>query len=401
MSNDQRIVTTSKELDADSMLLGTPAGYTNLETGDALPADRKHLITMKTAVAPAPPGTPCPLWQSYLESTFPLVPGEPEPDLELITFNQRLGGYSLTAETREERFAFLHGAGRNGKGVFTETLLGIMGDYATVLPAEALMERAIDPHRAELAVLRGKRLVLANEIPSGRRWNQSRLMELTGGGEITANLMRGNPFKFRFHGKLWIVGNSKPIFPAVNVAVADRLMLIRYRMRFVCPNEHLELGADPTVGPRNNDLKTQLRAEWPAILRWFIDGCLQWQQVGLRIPRRVLEDSDDYLTDQDDLAEWIANCCLTELTSSGGGAIMELFFSWNLWRVERHQAPTTYPQFRERLKERFQVTRANFGMKATGLFLSDIERARVLRAKEEQRPRSNSDGHPGQWQSQP
>jgi putative DNA primase/helicase len=396
MSNDPRIVVTSKELDADSLLLGTPAGYVNLETGDLLPADRKHRITMSTAVAPAPRGTPCPLWQGFLESTFPLVPGEPEPDFELIAFKQRLGGYSLTAETKEERFAFLHGAGRNGKGVFTETLLGIMGDYGTVLPAEALMERAVEPHRAELAVLRGKRLVLANEIPSGRRWNQSRLMELTGGGEITANLMRGNPFKFRFAGKLWIVGNNKPIFPAVNVAVADRLMLIRYRMRFLCSDEHSEFREDPAVGRRNNDLKTQLRAEWPAILRWFVDGCLQWQQVGLRIPRQVLEDGDDYLTDQDDLAEWIGNCCLTDLTTLGGAPMMELFASWNLWRAERHQAPTTYPQFRERLKERFLVSRANFGMKATGLFLTDIERARVLRTKEEQRARSNSDGHAGQ-----
>src|SRR5690349_9432208 len=49
LSTDQRLVVTHDQLDADPMLLGTPAGCVDLLTGDLLPPDRKYLITMVTA----------------------------------------------------------------------------------------------------------------------------------------------------------------------------------------------------------------------------------------------------------------------------------------------------------------------------------------------------------------
>jgi putative DNA primase/helicase len=128
---------------------------------------------MSTAVTPAPSGTDCPKWKTFLATTFPLEPGKPEPDQEFIDYIQRWSGYTLTGLTSEERMAFLVGEGRNGKNVLIDTLHGVMGDYAVTLPAEALMERANEPHRTELAGLCGKRAVFSSEIPKGKRWNQS------------------------------------------------------------------------------------------------------------------------------------------------------------------------------------------------------------------------------------
>lgn len=392
MANDPRLVVLAAELDANPWLLGTPGGVVDLRTGELLSANRQHRITLSTAVSPAPAGTSCPLWRGFLETTFPLVPGKPEPDEEVIGYVQRLSGYSLTGLTREEKFAYLYGSGRNGKGTVVETFANIMGDYATMLPSEALMERPVEPHRAELAMLRGKRLVVSNEIPSGKRWNQARLMELTGGGELTANEMRRNPTKFRFQGKLWIAGNEKPKFPSVNIAVRARLMLLAFHMHFLNSDQNPELRNDPRVAVCKEGLKAELQAEGPAILRWMIDGCLAWQEKGLQIPKTVIRDGGDYLGEQDEFGQWLLDACMVDLASSAGGAMRELFFSWNLWRLERNEKPTTYPEFRERVKERFNVTHANFGAKAIGLFLTDIERARVLRAKEERRYNTDSEG---------
>jgi putative DNA primase/helicase len=386
MSEDPRLVVTSGDLDGDPMMMGTPNGVIDLRTGDLLAADRKYRITMSTAVAPAPRGTSHPLWTQFLETTFPKVPGEPEPDHELIEHVQRLAGYTLTAQTSEERFAHLLGIGRNGKGTLVETMLGIWADYAQVLPPEVLMERAVEPHRAELAVLRGKRLVVANEIPPGKRWNQARLMDMTGGGAITAtaNFMRGNPFTFKFLGKLWIVGNHKPAFPSANVAVRERLLLIRFLMKFLHEDEHADLRNDPAVGVRDNELKVRLRAEWPAILRWAIEGCLRWQVDGLRVPKTVLEDSREYLTDQDVLGQWVEECCTVDLTKlKSGEPLAQLFGSWNIWRQERQEKATSYSEFRDAVKERFTVSKAHFGLQAVGLSLTDFARAAVLRAKQE------------------
>ena len=37
---------------------------------------------------------------------------------------------------------------------------------------------------------------------------------------------------------------------------------------------------------RDRQLGEKLKAEWPGILQWMIDGCLQWQQIGLARRRR-------------------------------------------------------------------------------------------------------------------
>ena len=39
---------------------------------------------------------------------------------------------------------------------------------------------------------------------------------------------------------------------------------------------------------KDSKLKEKLEAEYPAILRWMIDGCLDWQKNGLLRPTSVL-----------------------------------------------------------------------------------------------------------------
>lgn len=57
--------------------------------------------------------------------------------------------------------------------------------------------------------------------------------------------------------------------------------------------------------------------EWPAILRWMIEGCLDWQDVGLIRPKSVIKASADYLANQDTFgaafAEWIAALATLDL----------------------------------------------------------------------------------------
>jgi len=383
-ADDQRIVRTLDQFDDDPYLLGVPGGRAvDLRTGGLLEPDRKRLITMRAAVSPAPEGVDCPLWKEFLATTFPLDPGEPKsgPNQELIDYIQRWFGYSLTGLTSEERFAFLLGMGRNGKNTLLDTLFGIMGDYAGVLPMEALMERNHDPHRAELAVLVGKRLVISSEIPKGKRWNQARLMSLAAGDIQNANFMRENPFDFKFTGKLWIAGNHAPAFPSVNAAAKERLQLIRFKMKFYHLAEHPELteNPDPTVAERTDDMKKLLRAEWPAILRWGVDGALAWQRDGLNAPRQVFDDSSDYASDSDELAEYLAEYGV----KSDGEKLSAMFTGFNLWRKDRAQEHVTLPAFRAMLVEKeIALERKNYGIRVLGWALNDFARMKIERAKQ-------------------
>ena len=52
---------------------------------------------------------------------------------------------------------------------------------------------------------------------------------------------------------------------------------------------------------RDTSLKPYLLsgAEFPGILAWAIQGCLDWQQNGLIKPRKLLDATEDYLAAQD------------------------------------------------------------------------------------------------------
>ena len=52
-------------------------------------------------------------------------------------------------------------------------------------------------------------------------------------------------------------------------------------------------------------LEEKLQAEWPGILRWAIDGCLDWQRNGLVRPESVVAATDDYFSDQDLFGQWL------------------------------------------------------------------------------------------------
>src|SRR6185437_11667835 len=152
-------------------------------------------------------------------------------DAELQAFLQRFAGYCLTGVTREHAMAFGFGTGANGKGTFLNTLTGIMDSYAAVAPMETFTSSTVDRHSTELAMLRGARLVTAQETEEGRRWAESRIKALTGGDPITARLMRQDFFTFTPQFKLIIAGNHKPGLRGVDEAIRRRFHLIPFAVK--------------------------------------------------------------------------------------------------------------------------------------------------------------------------
>jgi putative DNA primase/helicase len=390
LSRDQRMVVTADQLDADKHLLGTPAGFVDLETGKSYAADAGRLITMSTSVEPASEGVHCPHFIKFLESTYPLLPDIDAPDEKLIDFLWRFTGSSLTAHVSDHTFIFLLGGGGNGKAVLTHTLEGILGDYASVLNAESLMERAVEPHLAEFADLPRKRLILCREVSPGRYWNYSRLMGLVAGDSMRANLMRQNPFTFHPVGKIVIEANNRPSFRVVTPAVERRLALVRHPMWFVRSDRmeeflknHPDLRGDSRVVEAIPDLEEQLKAEYPAILRWMIDGAVEWHRSGLQIPSSVLSDSTEYIQDQDDLGTWCRESC--QRVPGRGDPRKDLFQAFCLWSEQRGQKPISYREFGNHLRDThgFKIAHQSYGDQVVGLVLNDFSRAALLRHRAE------------------
>ncbi len=286
--SDPKLIATVDQWDTDIFLLNTDEGIVNLLDGKYSEHDPLKYMTRKTACAKK---SNCPRWLEFLNEVTAC-------DQDLIAFLQRVIGYSLTGSIREHALFFFYGTGRNGKGVFLNTIVSLLADYAGVASIEALMESHGDRHPTELANLMGKRLVIAQEVEEGGKWAEARIKTLTGGDPITARYMRQDFFTFEPQFKLLIAGNHKPAFRSIDEALRSRLHLIPFTVTI--PKEQ-----------RDPDLPEKLKQEWGGILQWAIEGALEYQQHGLKPPSVVTKATDEYFQDEDLVQQWIADCCDT------------------------------------------------------------------------------------------
>ena len=232
---------------------------------------------------------------------------------------------------------FGFGTGGNGKGVFLNTLTGIMGGYAAVAPMETFTASVSDRHPTDLAMLRGARLVTAQETEEGRRWAEAKIKALTGGDPITARFMRQDFFTFAPTFKLFVAGNHKPGLRGVDEAIRRRMHLIPFTVT-IPPNE------------RDRKLTEKLRTEWPGILAWAIEGCQHWQRIGLAPPKAVLDATDQYLEAEDTIGLWLAERCWVEPKYCDTTA--NLFRSWTTWAEAAGEHPGSQKRFSQAIEAR-------------------------------------------------
>ena len=209
---------------------------------------------------------------------------------------------------------FVYGPGGNGKSVFLNTLVNILGDYACTSAMDTFTASGNDRHPTDLAMLKGSRLVSVSETEEGRAWAESRIKQLTGGDKISARFMRQDFFEYLPQFKLLIVGNHKPVLRNVDDAARRRFNIIPFIHKPATPDRQLE---------------QKLRAEYPAILRWMVDGCLSWQKDGLVKPAVVRQATQAYFDDQDLFGQWIEECC--QVGRGEWETTAKLYASWKAY----------------------------------------------------------------------
>ncbi|TWI73630.1 putative DNA primase/helicase [Bradyrhizobium huanghuaihaiense] len=335
--SDPAFAVTSAAWDIDRYLLGTPNGTVDLRNGALRRSRPEEGITRISAVAPSATAD-CPIWIDFLNQAT-------NGDAGAVLFLQQWAGYCLTGDVSEHALVFCYGDGGNGKGVFLNTLVGIMGAYAVVAPADTFTASNHDRHPTELAMLRGARLVAASETEHGRAWAENRIKQLTGGDAITARFMRGDFFTFEPEFKLTIIGNHQPTLANVDAATRRRFNIVPF----------LHKPTKPDLG-----LTERLRGEWPAILRWMIDGCLDWQRNRLTRPQSVVAATAAYFEDQDLFGHWLSSSCDVQVTNDRlTEATAKLYASWKAFASQAGEKPGTVKSFSMTMQKRgFQSGRS-------------------------------------------
>lgn len=337
--SDPKHASLAEQWDADVWLLNTPGGVVNLHSGLIRPHDR---VDKMTKVSTAVPQGDCPIWRAFLSD----VTGG---DAELMVYLQRMVGYCLTGVTSEHALFFLYGTGANGKSVFVNVVATILGDYAANAPMDTFMETRSDRHPTDLAGLRGARFVASIETEQGRRWNESKIKTITGGDKVSARFMRQDFFEYTPHFKLVIAGNHKPSIRNVDEAMKRRLHLIPFTV---------------TIPPERRDgkLTEKLLQERDGILAWALEGCLLWQQSGLKQPQSVLDATEEYFEAEDAMGRWIEDRCV--LNANAKALTFEIFNDWKQWAEANGEFAGAMRRFSDALlARRFEKWRNGSGMR--------------------------------------
>lgn len=324
---DRRVAGTTDQWDAESWSLNTPDGLINLRGGKTVKHDPLAYCRKITAVGPR---GDCPRWLAFIER---ITAG----DESYARYLQRVAGYCLTGETTEHALFFGYGTGANGKSVFISTLAGILASYHRTAPIETFTASQNDHHPTEIANLHGARLVTATETEEGRRWAESRIKSLTGGDKISARYMRQDFFEFQPAFKLFAIGNHQPGLRSVDESIRRRFHLIPFAVT-IPPEE------------RDSNLAEKLRDEWPGILAWMLEGCLEWQQIGLAPPPVVITATAAYLDGEDALSAWIDERC--EYDANCWEPLAALFGSWTDWCAASGEFAGSNRRFANNLESR-------------------------------------------------
>lgn len=343
-----QLAVTSEVWNTNPWLLGTPAGTVDLTTGKLRPADPTEGISKLTAVAPAKLAA-CPRFITFLQQAT-------QQDDALIRFLRQWAGYNLTGMIAEQKLVFVYGPGGNGKGVWIAAAGGVMGSYKREAAMDTFIAARGERHPTDLAHLFGARMVTAAETSEGRAWDETRIKQITGGDIIPARFMRQDFFEYLPTFKLTFTGNHKPILRGVDDAIRRRFLIVLFTFKPATPN--LKLG-------------DELKAEWPGILRWMIDGALDWRINGLVIPPVIRTATENYFEDQDVLAEWLDEKCIVDLGNEFRKETPSaLFESWADFAKRNNFDPGSLRDFGDRLEARgFTRLRSHGGRYHIGLNL--------------------------------
>ena len=336
------------QLDKHKMAFNVPNGTLSLKSGQLVPAKRDYFIT-KFSPVEFTDNADCPMWRRFLDDIF-------GGDRELIRYIQKAVGYSMTGDTSEQCVFFLYGTGRNGKSTFLDVLREIFGDYVSNIQPETIMVKNSMGNgiNSDIARLKGARMVTTVEPNEGVRLNEGLIKQLTGDDAVTARKLYGNEFEFKPEFKLWMATNHKPIIRGTDDGIWRRIHMIPFTVQI-------------PVDKVDRQLKSKLEREYPAILRWAVEGCLLWQREGLKQPRAVLDMTREYRREMDVISGFLDDRC--EMGEGFSAKSSELYAAYSAWCESNTEFKMSNTKFGVEIEKRFTRSKRMDGNYFVGLKL--------------------------------
>lgn len=290
-----------EDFDNHPWLLNTQTGTVDLRTGKVREHSPGDFFTQITNCGCNMEYTQESISQ-FMKYILASLPSEDGENLFRVEYLLSWLGYSLSGDQTEQCFTLLYGAGANGKSTITDLVIDILGDYAKIMKTDAIMAQRFgssDSSGYEIASLKGKRFVIAEESGDGERLNETLIKQLTGTETITARQIYGKPFTYKPQYKLTITGNFKPIIRGQDYGMWRRPRLVHFDQTF-------------DKATRINGLKSLLMKEADSILGLLVSKCLEWQSKRLPDSEYMRKEIADYRDENDFFSTFIEEKCVVE-----------------------------------------------------------------------------------------
>lgn len=316
------------DFDAHPLLLNCTNGVVDLRTGELLPHDPRLLLMGQVTVAYDPTAA-APEWMAFLERV--------QPDPQVQSYLQRISGYGITGDTREQALFIHYGQGANGKSVYSDTIKSILGEYGRVIHSSTLLSGDRDEHPTGVADMAGRRWLMASETKAGKRLDEEKVKNLTGDSTVTARFMAKDFFEYTPTGKINLVTNHLPRLSGSH-SIMRRMHLIKWGVQIPKPEWDLQLG----YRIRENEL--------PGVLAWLVRGTQAWLAQGLNPPARALTDLEEYREDSDNFGDFLQSCTMP--APDHRTPTSSLYQAYQAWVFRQGQKAMTMPGFTAAMVER-------------------------------------------------
>ena len=322
------------QTDKNVYLLNLQNGTLNLKTGTLQEHNKSNFIT-KCINIKYDKNANCPNWIEFINKIF-------NGNDELIDYIQKSIGNSLTGDADLQCFYILYGQGSNGKGTFMETIMSILGEYAGRLKGNSLIEKVGDEGaRGDLAKLENKYLTYVNEFEDGRTFDEELMKSLTSGANEAVPVRRMYEEEFDLHPtfKIWIATNKLPKIKGTDEGIWRRVRKIPFEYSFE---------KDPNKD--EHFFENKLKPELPGILNWCVEGCLKWQQEGIKVPEEVKAANNDYRSDMDTVQRFLSDCCIISETCKANVPL--LYDTYKDWCEENKEYKLSSIKLTRKLSEK-------------------------------------------------
>lgn len=262
------------------------------------------------------------MWEEFLDDICESDTGK-HPDKK--RYLQRACACALFGSNPEEKMFILFGAtGRNGKGVFTNTLMYALKDYAynvssgLIVDNGKLKNRDANAANPMLAEAVNRRFLNMSETARNERIDAAAVKSLTGRDPIAVRKLYCEPYIVTPQFTMFMSCNTLPRVNDTTVFTADRLRVIPFE------HHHTKAEIDP-------HLKRKFACEDMSrvVLDWLLEGVKDYLKVGLDEPECILEATDEYKYQTDYLGEFIKDAFTEDATAQIPYADIDaIYFDW-------------------------------------------------------------------------